>query len=348
VSAERDRKISSIPTPLNLADSQRLEALAEIRRDRSARPPHFPWTSAVGLVGPFLPGHLVTVGARSGNGKTTFLLNAFDALVEARYPAIYLTTETKSEEMHRLWASMRLGYKAGDVLENAWDRLPGGAADRMAERIEFQTTGAADVGLFVDLPVLDRDHVAAVLEEYAIRCGYGFVFIDHIHRWQARDVAQKTGEMTAAVQGLKATAVKFGLTVIVAAQVNRGQDQSPLSEFLPPTVSRLQQTSALEQESNVVLMLHRQRRKDVTVAQVKEVAMGQRDVRDLIEPGVMCCSIAKHRNRPANLGRTFRLQVRDSCALEDLDHAALVRLGLAPEYTNEGTAQEPEQDDLPF
>lgn len=343
MSAERDPKIRQIPTPLSLAESQYQEALAELRRDDSAQP-GFKWRSAIDLVGPMLPGHLWAIGARPANGKTTFLLNAFDALVAGGFPTIYLTTEMKAEEMRRIWAGMRLGYDTSKVLEKRWEKLPNDARQKVEQQLEWQAFEVADLGLFVDLPRLDTQHVAEALKAYALASGYKFVIVDHIHRWQVRDPAQKTAELTAAVQGLKGSAVKHGLTVLLACQINRGLDRSPLAEFLPPPLAGLQQTSALEQESNVVLMLHRQRKKDATIAMAKEVAMGQRDVTDLLEPDIMCVAVAKHRHRRNARGRVFRLRVADSCQLEDVDSYDRVRMGLPP--VDEGTANE--EDELPF
>src|SRR5467141_755976 len=109
VSAERDPKITQITTPLALAESQYREAIAEVRRDHTVQP-QFAWPTAMNLLGPLLPGHLVVVGGASGNGKTTFLINLFDTLAENRWPCLYLTTETRAEELRRLWAAMKLGY----------------------------------------------------------------------------------------------------------------------------------------------------------------------------------------------------------------------------------------------
>lgn len=337
------KKVHQIPTALTLADSQYKEAMEELNRDDSTQP-GFHWRSAINMVGPLLPGHLWSIGARPANGKTTFMLNTFDALVAGGFPTIYLTTEMKAEEMRRIWAGMKLGYDTSAVLEKRWADLPNDARKQIQDQLEWQTYEVADVGLFVDLPRLDRDHIAEALRAYALAAGYKFVIVDHIHRWQPRDPAQKTAELASAVQGLKGTAVKHGLTVLLAAQINRGLDRSALAEFLPPPLAGLQQTSALEQESNVVLMLHRQRKKDATIAMAKEVAMGQRDVTDLIEPDIMCVAVAKHRHRRNARGRVFRLRVKDSCLLEDVDSFDRVRMGLPP--VDENTANE--DDTIPF
>ncbi len=336
----QDPKVQPIPTPLTLAEQQYREALSDLTRDASDAP-LLPWRSAIELIGPLLPGQLWVVGARPGNGKTTFLLNVLDWMVCSRQPTLYLTTETKAAEMRRLWAALQLGYSASDVLENAWQRLPSDARAQIAQRLEWQTYAAADVALFVDLPRLDTAHVARVLKEYAIEAKYPIVILDHVHRWQVRELSEKTAELTEAVQRLKGAAATYGLTLLLAAQINRGQDRSPLAEFLPPPLSALKQTGALEEEANVVLMLHRARRKDATKAMAQEVAMGQRDIRDLLDPDIICVSVAKHRNRPHATGRMLRLRVLESCQLDpEFGARALGRED--PDAPRRGDAWEPE------
>lgn len=333
-----------IPTSYNLAERQFQEARDELRRDNS-QPPRFLWPDATGLCGPFLPGHLWTIGARPGNGKTTFLLNTFDGLVRNRWPCLYLTTEMRAEELRRLWAAIRLGYDVDAVLENAWDRLPAGALEAIERELEARAM-QSDVAVLVDMPVLNLETLAQALRQYAVKEGFRFVFIDHIHRLSVRDLANKTGEMGDAVAKLKATSVKFGLTMFLAAQLARPADKSPLSEFQPAPNSSLAQTMALESESNAIVMLHRRRREGITVQMCKEVMEGRRDVRSLIEPGIMVGSVGKLRHRPKAVGRSFLLEVRDCGRLDGLDHAERVRLGLAEPAPRE---REPgEDEELPF
>lgn len=303
------------PSPLVLAEQQVKEAQEERAKNLSEFP-HLPWPSAMDLVGPLLPGQLWVVGARPGNGKTTFLLNLFDELVVQRVPVLYLATETKASELRCQWAALRLNLNVTHVLENAWHKLRPTAAAEVRQDLETQAMQSGDVGTFIDLPQLTVKAVAHVLKEYAVRCKFGILVLDHVHRWQVADLSNKTAELTAVVQRLKGAAAALGLTILLAAQCKR-PTTSPLAEFLPPALADLKQTGALEEESNVVVMLHRQKKADATATMVKEVHMGQRDVRDLLEPGVMCAAIAKHRNRPGATGRIFRLHVQECCRLED-------------------------------
>jgi len=341
--------VVQIPTPLALAESQHVEAVQLSRIDYSTLPNVCDFPTLHATVGPFLPGDLWVVGARPGNGKTTLLLNLFDVLMERGFPTIYLTTEIKAAQMRRVWAAMRLGYPTRDVLENAWHRLPAGAREAIDESIKWQCLNA-DIGLFVDLPYLNSKTVGDALKAYAIRDRY--VIVDHINRWLPRDNAQKTAEMTQAVQAFKAVAMEHNLNPIIAAQVNRPQgERSPLADFQPPPISALKQTGSLEEEASVILMLHRARKADATPAMVKEVALGQREVKDLLEPDVMCVSVGKHRVRGGEAtGRIVRFRIQTGGRLTDealvqpsfhFPLAAALPPGREP-------GDEPEQESIPF
>lgn len=346
--AEPNPDVVRIPTPLALAETQYVEALAMSRLDHQELPHLIMFPSAMPHVGPLLPGDLWVVGARTGNGKTSWLLTLFDGLIEARHPVVYFTTEIRAAQMRRQWASLRLGFDQEAVLENAWHRLPAGAREQVDSDVRWQCENAADVALFVDLPRLDGPHVGRALKEYAIGAKYQIVILDHINRWRPKDQSQKTGELTTAVQGFKEVAMKEDLSVVLAAQISRGQDRNPFADFMPPPLSALQQTSALEQEASVVLMLHRQRKADVTAAQVKEVAEGQREVRDLLEPGIMCMAIGKHRRRGGAVGRMTKFRVgKGGRVLDEMDP----RFKVEPKFSLPPREREPGEDEegeLPF
>ena len=186
-------------------------------------------------MGPLLPGQLWVVGARPAQGKTTFLLNLFDELVLQRIPVLYLCTETRASEMRCLWAALRLGYNAQHVLENAWHRLPAGAAAAVQHDLEVQALQTGDVGTFVDVPRLTVDAVARVLKDYVVGCKYAALILDHVHRWQVADLANKTAELTVVVQRLNERSTGAGEEVMAAAAAAIG------NAFFDATGVRLRQ-----------------------------------------------------------------------------------------------------------
>lgn len=339
------RKVMAIRTPLNLAAQQLDDARTERDRATQEMPQLAKWGRAKTLLGPLFPGHMTTVGGRPGQGKTTLLINLYNMLVEARWPTLYIATETRAAELRTIWAAMRLGLTKKYVLSNDWDRLPADARERIRAEFEWQE-GIADVGMFVDVPLLSVDNLRAVLKEYAIRCGFTIVILDHIHRLTVDDMRNQTGEMSRVVRGIKGSAAENGLNITVAAQLNRAPDRSPLADFLPAPTSALKQTGALEEESNIVLMLHRARKADATAKDIKEVAMGLRQVADIIEPGVMCANIGKHRDWPDSVGHMLRFRLDNERMVEELPNGA--QLTFTPPEKRAREPGEENDNDLPF
>lgn len=320
-----------IPTFYHLAQQQLTQAANERAEQYESFPsPH--WPDVASLTGPLLPGQMWVVGARTGQGKTTFLLNLINGLLThgsgfAR--VVYFCTETPASEIRCVWAAQRLGFPVDAVLENRWrDCSRALSADEALaqfheELIYLSSPQVAQACAFVDVPRLDAEHLKPALKSYVVDAsevneGYCVVIIDHIHRWAVQNVEAMTAELAQVVRRLKGLSAEKRFTTILAAQCNRPTDRTPTAEFLAPPLASLKQSGALEEEANVVALLHRARRPDVTHEEIRAVAEGRKDAKDLIEPGIMCVTIGKHRTRNHNVGRTARLRVERSGRIDSL------------------------------
>lgn len=316
--------ILPIPTPFARAQAQIEQAIRE-RSFPTLGLPRPKWPGIARLTGPLMPGHLGIVGARPGNGKTTFLLQLFDSLVMQSQRVIYLGTETSAADLRSQWAATLCKFNVTAVLENDWcaaTHILSGeeALANFSEMIAWQNSGLmSERAVFVDMPVLNRTTLRKVLIEYKVEETHPILLLDHFHRWDSRDPRNATAELAEVVRDLKGYLSRSRAMMIVAAQLNRPQmaRMNVLSEAFAPPLSALKQTGALEEEANWVLMLHRQRRADVTGPQLKEVEYGQRDARSLLEDDVMCVTAVKNRSRPKAVGVTSRLSVKDTGALEE-------------------------------
>lgn len=306
-----------IPTAYNLAQQQLVTATTERAEHYEAFPmPH--WPDVASLTGPLLPGQLWVIGARTGQGKTTFLLNMVNGLLTkasgfAR--VVYFCTETSAAELRCVWAAQRLGYAVDAVLENRWADCthtlsgPEALTALTQELVYLSSPEVSQAIVFVDVPRLNLENLAPAIKEYVMEEGYGIVVIDHIHRYAVKDANTVTAELSEAVRKIKGSATSHRFTALLAAQINRPSERTPTAEFLAPPLAALKQSGALEEEANIVLLLHRARKADVTHEQIRAVVEGRKDAKDLIEPGIMCVSVGKHRTRNHNVGRTARLRV---------------------------------------
>ncbi len=299
-----------------LAARQRQAALERSAQDHSAAP-HWPWRGLDALAGALLPGDLTAVGSRPGQGKTTLFLNQIEYLTKGEMPWLYIGQEMGPEQLRRKWAALRLGYPAAPVLRNEWALLPSGAREAVDGDVMKQTAPPlVDVAHFADARRLDMIGVVKWVQFAASR-GCRVVLLDHIHRLQhGLDASALTYETAEAVRACKELAVKHQLVMLVAAQLNRGI-RDPLAEYLPPPLSALKQTGALEEEADVVLLLHKTLKRSATRKELTEVRDGQRAVTEVVEPNVMSVRLGKHRIDGSAVDKTTWLVVDETGRLTE-------------------------------
>jgi replicative DNA helicase len=279
-----------------LAASQREAALARGGLDFSAAPT-WPWPSLQKLVGPLLPDELIDVGARTGCGKTTFLLNQLGHLTTCGVPVLYIGQEMAPEQLRRKWAALRLGYDAPAVLRNEWGALPAGAREAVDSDIVKQTTPPlVELAHFADARRVDTEQVRR-WTKFAVSRGCRVIILDHIHRMTfSASAADLTRDMGEAVRTAKELAVAHHITFVIAAQLNRPErDAALLGDYMPPPLSALKQTGALEEEADVVLLLHKALKRTTSVGDLKAVRQGVRPMSDVVEPNIMAVRVGKHR-----------------------------------------------------
>lgn len=290
-----------------LAQKQQAAALARANIDFSAAPT-WPWRGLHELVGPMLPGDLWVVGARPGCGKTTFLLNVVQHLTESNRPWLYIGMEMGPEQLRRKWAALRLGYPASAVLRNNWGALPAGAREAIDQDVVVQTTQLVNVAHFADARRVTPEQMGAWMDA-AKNWGCAAVVLDHIHRMQfGLDGANLTHEMAETVRKAKERAVKLNITVVMAAQMNR-PEREVLADYVPPPLSALKQTGALEEEADAALLLHKALKRSATAGDIKAVRQGMMDPDMVVERNVMAVRVGKHRLDGAAVDRTAWLVV---------------------------------------
>jgi replicative DNA helicase len=223
------------------------------------------------------PGQLVILGARPAIGKSTLALDA------ARHAAIRhgMCSLIFSLEMGRLEIAMRIlsaeakvalhAMRGGRLNDDDWTRL----ARRMGE--------ISDAPLWVD------DSPATTLAEIRAKCrmmkqarDLKFVVVDYLQLMSSpagkrtENRAQEVGELS---RGLKLLAKELEVPILALSQLNRGPEQR---QDKKPQLSDLRESGGIEQDSDVVILLHREDAHEREHPRAGEA--------DLI--------VAKHRNGP--------------------------------------------------
>lgn len=201
------------------------------------------------------PGEMIVLAARPGIGKTIAAAGwAQHASWRHKLPSVFFTLEMAKVELVKrlLSAETRVplhAIKSGNLTDEDWTKLARVAGD------------TADAPLWIDdTPSLTLADIRNRARRLHRRCGgLSMVVVDYLQlieaaraegRYENRQV-----QVSALSRGLKLLAKELDLPVVVVAQLNRGPEQRADKR---PQLSDLRESGAIEQDADVVILLHRE------------------------------------------------------------------------------------------
>jgi replicative DNA helicase len=226
-------------------------------------------------------GNLIVVAARPGVGKSSFVTNvARNVAVDAEAPVAMF-----SLEMSRFEIGMRLLCGEARV---PWDKVRSG---RVATEEWTRIVEAAEVLHEAPLYIVDSGNVNIVdirakARRLKSRQGLGLIIVDYLQLMSGHMRTENRQQEIAEIsRSLKLLAKELEIPVIAVSQLNRDPERR---QDKRPQLSDLRESGAIEQDSDIVMFIHRD---DSDDPQVKGKA-------DII--------VAKHRNGPtATVPLTF-------------------------------------------
>jgi replicative DNA helicase len=197
------------------------------------------------------PGQLVIVAARPAVGKSTFALDiARTAAIKNSQATIFFSLEMGRAEiaMRMLSAESSIylqSMRKGTVSEPDWTRL---AAVR--GRIN-------DAPLYIDdSPNMTLVEIRAKCRRLAQQVDLKMIVIDYIQLMSSgKKVESRQQEVSEFSRALKLLAKELNIPVIALSQLNRQTEQSKDKR---PELSHLRESGSLEQDADVVVLLHRE------------------------------------------------------------------------------------------
>ncbi|WP_164886830.1 replicative DNA helicase [Piscinibacter defluvii] len=200
------------------------------------------------LGGGLKPGKLVVLGARPTIGKTSLAGQISGTVAAAGHATLILSQEmTAGELVDRFIANtagVQLEALTSGRLEDAdWGNLSSGA-DRLAAS-----------ALFVDdSPALNLQQIRAKARQVRRRHGLALVVVDYLQLCSSATPTERRHHQIEAIsRGLKQLAKELATCVIVLSQLGRASLDRPDSE---PEMSDLKESGAIEEDADVVLLLH--------------------------------------------------------------------------------------------
>ncbi len=226
------------------------------------------------LTNGFQPGQMIVIGARPAVGKSTLALDtARSAAITHGMPTIVF-----SLEMGRSEIAMRMLSAEGNI---PLSRIRKGDMDN-----RDWTNLAATRGRINDAPLYIDDSPNMTLVEIRAKCrrlkqrvGLKLIVIDYLQLMTSgKKVENRQQEVAEFSRALKLMAKELQVPVVALSQLNRGSEQRADKR---PMLSDLRESGSVEQDSDIVILLHRDEVYD------KQARPGEADL-----------IVAKHRNGP--------------------------------------------------
>jgi replicative DNA helicase len=220
-------------------------------------------------------GQLIVVAGRPGLGKSTLGMDFLrSASIAHNQAGVMFSLEMGKSEitMRLLSAEARIPLtriRTGTLTDDDWNKL----ARRMGE--------VAQAPMFIDdSPNLTMMEIRAKARRLKQRHDLKLVVVDYLQLMTSpKRVENRQQEVAEMSRSLKLLAKELGVPVVAISQLNRGAEQRSDKK---PQLSDLRESGAIEQDADMVLLLHREDAYERESPRAGEA--------DLI--------VAKHRNGP--------------------------------------------------
>ncbi len=245
------------PTSSTLQDSNNLtdSTINSIKRTLTQGPariePHLPWLKW-GLNGGFKDNHLVVVAARPSVGKTTIVLNfVYNAALQGK-KTLFFSLEMKSESLWEKLGLIRsendegLPYKTNDDARNKEN------ARDLIEYIEQCRQLPIYIDDFAGSSMSNIRTTSRILHR---KEGLDCIVIDYLGLVKPDDPKVSREQQVAEIsRSAKQLAKELNIPVFLICQLNRASVQRG-SE---PQLHDLRESGQIEQDADVVILLHRE------------------------------------------------------------------------------------------
>ena len=228
------------------------------------------------------PHELIILAARPGMGKTAVALNlATNIAIDAKKTVAIFNMEMSAEQLvTRMLSSVGQiqshKLKTGNLQHEDW------------KRVNEAISRLADTKMYID------DTAGMTISEIRAKCrrlasmkdGLDVVIIDYLQLIQGSDryKGNRVQEVTEISRSLKTLAMELGIPVIALSQLSRSVEGNGRKDKRP-ILSDLRESGSIEQDADIVAMLHREDYYNRELIQDENISRAE-----LI--------IAKHRNGP--------------------------------------------------
>ncbi len=195
-------------------------------------------------------GELIIIAARPSMGKTAFGLNVADYIsVVEQKPVAFFSLEMSKQQVAQRMLCAR-------AMVDSHRMRRGNLGDDEIACLHSACDVLRDAKLFIDdTPGMSILEMRAKARLLAVREKISAVFVDYLQLLSCPGAESRQIEVSNISRGLKALARELNIPVVALAQLNRGVEGR---ESHKPRMSDLRESGSIEQEADVILLLHRE------------------------------------------------------------------------------------------
>lgn len=205
------------------------------------------------VLGGLVEGTLVTIGGRTGMGKTAFAFNLLRNIsIENNIPSLYISLESTEQLCTNMLIACTLNIKyrgllSGQLVVEEWEKLDKGLPIIVNAPVYLDTKSTYTI-----------DDICKTVEEAVQEYQVKVVFIDYLQL-----IFAKTGftenrylELNYITRRLKALAKEFNITIVLLSQLNRNAEGEKRLDHRP-VLTDLRDSGTICDDSDVVCFVHR-------------------------------------------------------------------------------------------
>ena len=228
---------------------------------------------------------LIVIAARPSMGKSSLVLNiAEHAGTKEKKPTLIFSMEMSAQQVaqNMLCSTAKIDahlLRTGKLDDNQFSNLSLAMGDLSESEIYID-----------DTPGLGLLELRAKARRLKLQHNIQMIIVDYLQLMEARKAENRQQEISSISRGLKALARELEVPVIAVSQLNRSVETR---EGHTPRMSDLRESGSIEQDADVIILLHREDYYDPTK-----------------RPGEVDLNIAKQRNGPTGKVKlTFRREI---------------------------------------
>ena len=236
---------------------------------------------------------LIVIAARPSMGKSCLVLNIAEHVgTKEKKPTLIFSMEMSAQQVaqNMLCSTAKI---------DAHLLRTGKLGDDQFSNLSLAMGDLSESEIFIDdTPGLGLLELRAKARRLKLQHGIQLIIIDYLQLMEARRAENRQQEISSISRGLKALARELEVPVIAVSQLNRSVE---MREGHTPRMSDLRESGSIEQDADVIILLHREDYYDPTK-----------------KPGEVDLNIAKQRNGPT--GKITLTFLREILRFENRQH----------------------------